>query len=274
MKGLLKIEFRRAFKNKGMLLALLIGCALSIAQVIQDQIPAYFRNEMLDFGRSPILSPAYVSGTWMAGNGANLEVFLFFLLMPVLAMLPFGTSYFTDSESGFIKSIYIRCSRKTFLRAKYIAAFLSGGTAVVVPLLLNVLCCMALVPNLVPSTIYPQNGISAGNLFSSVYFSHPLIYILIFLLIDFLIGGIFACITLAVSFLSDYKIVIAVIPFFIQLIIYAGCDLLGVREYSIVYMGQAGCGILNPWVFLIYLALGLLGTGIIFTQKGEREDVF
>lgn len=274
MKDILKIELKRAFKSKGMLLAVLIGCVLSIAQVIEDQIPAYFRNEIMDFTSRSIIPPSDVSGTWMAGNSSNLEVFIFFLLMPVFAMLPFGTSYFTDADSGFLKNIYTRCGRKEFLRAKYISAFISGGTAVVIPLLLNVLCCMTLVPNLIPSTIYRQNGINPAMLFNSVYFTYPLLYILIFLLIDFIIGGIFACLTLAVSFLSDYKIVIAVIPFFIQLIIHVGCSLLGVWDYSIVYMGQAGCGIINPWVFLIYLAVGLLTSWFIFTRKGEREDVF
>lgn len=274
MKDILKIELKRAFKSKGMLLAVLIGCALSIAQVVEDQIPAYFRNELMDFSSWSVIPPSDVSGTWMAGNSSNLEVFIFFLLMPVFAMLPFGTSYFTDGDSGFLKNIYSRCGRKEFLRAKYISAFISGGTAVVIPLILNVLCCLTLVPNLIPSTIYRQNGISPAMLFGSVYFTHPLLYIFIFLLIDFVIGGIFAGLTLAVSFLSDYKIVIAVIPFFIQLIIHVGCSLLGVWDYSIVYMGQAGCGIINPWVFLIYLTVGLLASWFVFTRRGEREDVF
>lgn len=274
MKDILKIELKRALKSRGMFLAVLAGCIISAAQVIRYQIPAHLRNEIIDFGQRQIISPACVSETWMSGNNANLEGFIFFLLVPILAALPFGTSYFTDVDSGFLKNIYIRCSRKTFLRAKYISAFISGGIAVMIPLLLNLLCCMVLVPNLLPSTIYPQNGICAGYLFSNIYFSHPLIYILIFLLFDFVIGGIFSCIAMAVSFLSDYKIVIAVIPFFVQLIIHVGCSLLGKWEYSIVYMGQAGSGINNLWVFLIYMAAGLLATWIIFIHRGEREDVF
>ncbi len=274
MKDILKIELKRAFTSKGMLLAVLIGCVLSAAQVIGDQIPVYLRNEAMDFAKWPIVQPAVVSETWIAGNGGNIEGFIYFLLVPVFAMLPFGTSYFTDGDSGFLKNIYTRCGRKGFLQAKYFSAFISGGAAVAIPLFLNLLCCMTLVPDLQPSTIYTRSMITPAHLFSSIFFTHPLLYILIFLLIDFVIGGIFACLTLAVSFLSDYKIVIAVIPFFIQLIIHVGCSLLGVWDYSIVYMGRAGCGIINPWVFLIYLAAGLLASWFIFTRKGEREDVF
>lgn len=78
MKDILKIELKRAFKSKGMLLAVLIGCILAIAQVIEDQIPAYFRNETMDFASIPIVPPSDVSGIWMAGNSTNLEVFIFF----------------------------------------------------------------------------------------------------------------------------------------------------------------------------------------------------
>ena len=66
MKDILKIELKRAFKSKGMLLAVLIGCILAIAQVIEDQIPAYFRNETMDFASIPIVPPSDVSGIWMA----------------------------------------------------------------------------------------------------------------------------------------------------------------------------------------------------------------
>ena len=66
MKDILKIELKRAFTSKGMLLAVLIGCVLSAAQVIGDQIPVYLRNEAMDFAKWPIVQPAVVSETWIA----------------------------------------------------------------------------------------------------------------------------------------------------------------------------------------------------------------
>lgn len=274
MKQILKIEISRAFRTKGMLFSLIGGCVLSVLHIIQYQIPAHQTLLQRAFETAPIWTPSNVAGTWIAGNGYNLEGFAYFLVVPILAMLPYGVSYFSDQEQGFLKNIYMRVKRRDYLKAKYIATFLSGGFAVTVPLLINVLCCMCLVPNLLPSTILPQNGICAVHVWNEIYFSHPLLYITIFLLIDFCFGGIFACVTLAASFLSDYKMVVAICPFFLQLLLHVVCTLLNIWEYSSVYVMQAGYGIKQIWVLAAYLVIGFFGTFFIFMYKGERADAF
>ena len=274
MKQILKIEIYRAFRTKGMLFSFIGGCVLSVLHIIQYQIPAHQTLLQRAFEDAPIWTPPNVAGTWMAGNGYNLEGFAYFLVVPILAMLPYGVSYFSDQEQGVLKNIYMRVKRREYLKAKYIATFLSGGFAVTIPLFINVLCCMCLVPNLLPSTILPQNGICAVHVWNEIYFSHPLLYIAIFLLIDFCFGGIFACVTLAASFLSDYKMVVAICPFFLQLLLHVVCTLLNIWEYSSVYVMQAGYGIKQIWVLIAYLAIGFFGTFFIFMYKGERADAF
>ncbi|MFR7668865.1 MAG: hypothetical protein ACLU00_10370 [Mediterraneibacter faecis] len=71
----------------------------------------------------------------MAGSPSNLEGFIFFLILPILASLPFGTSYFEDCKEGVIKNIYMRTKREDYLKAKYAAAFLSGELQFLVPLI-------------------------------------------------------------------------------------------------------------------------------------------
>jgi len=93
-------------------------------------------------------------------------------------------------------------------------------------------------------------------------------------LIDFCFGGIFACVTLAASFLSDYKMVVAICPFFLQLLLHVACTLLNIWEYSSVYVMQAGYGIKQIWVLIAYLIIGFFGTFFIFMYKGERTDAF
>lgn len=274
MGKMIKAEINRSIKSSGMLLSLIIGNAIAIAQIVHYQIPAYKMNQAMDFEKIPILYLYTVSDTWMGGSPIYLETFLYFLILPILAALPFGTSYFTDNQSGFLKNIYMRTSRKQYLSAKYIATFLSGGTAVTLPLLLNLAVGMVLLPNLVPSVILPHNGINARNVFCTIYFSKPLLYILIFLCIDFLLGGIWACVALAASFISDYRIVVMISPFFLQLGIHVICTILNKIEYSSVYFAQSGYGLFHAWVLLGYLFVGSIVTWIIFRKKGEKEDVF
>lgn len=126
MKQIFKTEMKRAMSGKGMVLSMLIGTVLGIAHVIREIIPAYRANLTNFYNEFPILSPHSAVETWMAGSPSNLEGFIFFLILPILASLPFGTSYFEDCKEGVIKNIYMRTKREDYLKAKYAAAFLSG----------------------------------------------------------------------------------------------------------------------------------------------------
>lgn len=273
MKEILKEEIRRGIKSKGMIMALLIGVIISVAHIVQYQIPAHHMNLNLEFDKFPMLYPLTVADTWLGGNSFNIESFLYFLIMPIIAVLPFGTSFFADGESGFIKGLYMRVSRKQYLYSKYIATFVTGGIAVTIPLVLNLVGAVILLPNLLPPTVLTHNGICAANVFYEVYFSHPIGYIVIFLCFDFLLAGVFACTALACSFITDYKVIVVVCPFFIQLAIHVICTILGKIGYSSVYFLQSGYGLMDIWVFIAYFVLGLLITFIVFTKKGARTDI-
>ena len=275
-----RIELKRAFHNRGMLLSLTIGCILSFAHVIQYQIlPTYLNNgivtpEVTEFSKGRTVAPSAIAGAWLAGNPTNWAGFLFFLLLPILAMLPFGVSYFSDRESGYLKNIYTRMPRKQYLTNKFLAAFLSGGTAVAIPLVLNLLCSMIFLPNLLPPVIHPYNFINPTRFLYELYFSCPLFYIGIFIVLDFLLGGMFACITLAVSYLSDYKVIVGIVPFFLQLGIHILATMLGKLDYSSVYFAQSGYGLLHWWIFVLYFLIGMCVSWHFFFHKGVRDDVF
>ena len=97
-----RIELQRAFNNCGMLLSLTIGCFLSLAHVIQYQIIPYYLNrginilEITEFSKDRTDVPTSVAGAWLAGNTANWVGFVFFLILPILAMLPFGACCFAN----------------------------------------------------------------------------------------------------------------------------------------------------------------------------------
>ena len=83
-----------------MLFSLIGGCVLSVPHIIQYQIPAHQTLLQRAFETAPIWTPPNVAGTWIAGNGYNLEGFAYFLVVPILAMLPYGGSYFSESGAG------------------------------------------------------------------------------------------------------------------------------------------------------------------------------
>lgn len=274
MKQLFRMEFRRAVTGKGMLISLMIGTIISIAHVIQYVIPLAQANATEFFVKSPILSPHNVAESWMAGNSGNLEVFLFFLILPLLACLPFGTSYFDDYNSGFLKNIYMRISKKEYLLVKYIVTFLSAGIAVILPLMLNLICSLMLLPNLVPTPAYVQNQVNPMVVFYTLFYLYPILYTFIYFVFIFFMAGIFACIGLVASFLTDYKIILLICPFLIQLIIHVVCTIIGKSEYSCVFWQQPGFGVVSLWIVFFYLGIGFLSTFFIFILKGGKTDVF
>lgn len=275
-----RIELQRAFHSRGMLLSLTIGCILSLAHVIQYQILPHYLNsgiispEMTGFSKVRTVAPSAIAGAWLAGNPVTWTGFVFFLILPILAMLPFGVSYFSDRESGYLKNLYTRMPRRQYLTNKFLVTFLSGGTAVAVPLGLNLLCSMIFVPNLLPPVIHPINYINPTRFLYELYFSRPLLYIGFFIVLDFLLGGMFACITLAISYLSDYKVIVGIVPFFLQLGIHILATMLGKLEYSSVYFAQAGYGLVHWWIFGLYFLMGIGVSWLIFFRKGVKDDVF
>lgn len=126
----------------------------------------------------------------------------------------------------------------------------------------------------VQQCVLPHNLICAANLFYQVYFSHPIIYTVIFLGIDFVMGGIWACTALACSFLSDYKMVVAVCPFFLQLGIHVICTMLDAIDHSSIYFTQSGYGMKSTVVPALYIIIGFASTWVIFRKRGEKEDIF
>ena len=249
MKQIFKTEMKRAMSGKGMVLSMLIGTVLGIAHVIREIIPAYRANLTNFYNEFPILSPHSAVETWMAGSPSNLEGFIFFLILPILASLPFGTSYFEDCKEGVIKNIYMRTKREDYLKAKYAAAFLSGGIAVLVPLIFNLMCSLVLLPNLAPLSTMGDNILTPLMLF-------------------------WACVCLFVSFLSDYKIVVLIFPFFVQLILHVICTITNHIDYSSVYWVQPGHGIVAWWIPVVSMGIGIPVTFFVFMKKGAKEDVF
>lgn len=79
----------------------------------------------------------------------------------------------------------MRTKREDYLKAKYAAAFLSGGIAVLVPLIFNLMCSLVLLPNLTPLSTMGDNILTPLMLFYKIFFTHPMIYTMFFWYFNF-----------------------------------------------------------------------------------------
>ena len=148
MKVMIKTELERAFKSWSLWLALIIGMGLSIAQIITRIIPAAMNPLMGYMPDNATLMPISAFQVWI-GNGVSFEYSLFIRLIPILAAMPYAVTYLSDIKSGIIKNYVTRTAKFNYLAAKYIAVFVTGGVVVVMPLLINYLTAITILPSLV-----------------------------------------------------------------------------------------------------------------------------
>lgn len=276
-KKLFLQEFGLAIRNRRMAVSVFLGCLISVVHVFHNIIPRVSAwRYMALHPKSEMQYPCHLFYEWMCGNTYNLEGFLYFMIFPLLSVFPYSVSFFENKEKGYISQIYIRAKRTDYLKAKIGAVFLTGGIAVTLPLLLNFLICASLLP-----ALYPQNlagtFINASVLWYRVYESHPVIYVFIFLGIDFVIAGLVACLSLFFSFYSDKKYVILLMPFIIHIFIYAVCMMSGIPgavDYAPTYFFFAGTGCPSGWWLAAYMIVYFSLGAAAFWKIGKSEDIF
>ncbi|EET62869.1 vacuolar protein sorting 55 [Marvinbryantia formatexigens DSM 14469] len=277
MIRIFKIEIRRAFTGIGTWISFGIGMLISMIHIVHWILPRAeaFREQLLYF-KSDMQYPDSLYWEWICGNTYNPEGFLYFLIFPLLAVLPYSISFFNDKDNGYIRQVYMRAERRRYLMAKSAAVFLTGGFVVTAPLLINFIICAMFLPAL-PMQQLAGKLIYAAVVWYKIFEQYPLVYVMIFMGLDFIFAGLVACLPLLLSFFSEKRYVILLMPFVLQIFIYAVCMMsanVDAVMYSTVYLFFAGFGCRSVLALVGYIGIyGVLGV-ILFWKIGNREDIF
>lgn len=269
------LELKRAFYNRKTVICLILGCMIAGIHVVDNLLGnvEYWNAEQL-FVKNSYIYPSTVFDAWMAGNTYNLEGFVYFMVFPLLTALPFAASYFEDMQHGIIRQIYTRTQRETYLKAKYVAVFLSAGTIFVIPLILNFLVCMMLLPAVTPEPLAAQGMIYSSVLWYEIYEKYPFLYELIFFIIDFVFSGFLATVALTAALFTEKKIVSLITPFVLHIFAYSVCMMTGKANgvmYAPTYFLLAGAGCVSWWIYVFY-GIFFLVCGSIYYVTGKNVD--
>lgn len=216
IKQLLKLEIKRAFFNKKTYISLSISLLIIILQIIS--IVSHGMLSYEEYSSMGIVPPS-VFNSWIEFDSFSIFEEIFFMIFPLLVSFPYGDSLFTDISSGYIKNIITKGKKKEYWISKCIAIFLSGAFVIILPLIISLLLTMSFVPSIPPDLYSHYFSVTKNQMFLELFLTKPYIYTFIYVFIQFIFGGLLACLCIPFTYLVSNKHIVLLCPFALNILI-------------------------------------------------------
>lgn len=268
LKNCTKTELWKVLHSPMLYLSLAVGAVIALVDAVNNiELVRHFTEMVSSLSE---LGITYVSldhmgyslfALAMPYNGANYAGMLFSFVWPVLAAMPFGWSYYWERKSGLSNQLISRCGANCYYFSKYIAVFISGGLAVALPLLLNLLMNALICPYSVLSPLILP-AMNSKSFLAELFFTHPWAHGMIWCCVAFLLGGAVACLCFCVGTWIRLQVVVMLIPFALLVafdrvfdfvcVQLSGMVVMGISPLSIIFAVQAG----EEWI--TFTIIGIL----------------
>lgn len=198
-----------------------LGGAVDLQQYVLGKEPGY--STVLDVNAA--VTALYF---WMPNHGyVSRYYYLYKLLVPIMAAIPYGASYLEDKKSGLINQLVVRCKGKGgYFAAKLLTAFVSGGTVAVIPPAASLIIGLCAAPWGVPVNsvkYYSVDGLK--GVFGELFYTYPLAYVAIYMVYTFIFFGLLNCICFFCVYFEENAYAVRLMPF----IVYYGFDFMVVK---------------------------------------------
>ena len=280
MKEALRLELRRLFSSKDLYIALAIGLALVVWLFVYEVSESVrFAEQYATYGDKVsgyLYYPKTVFNSSIELEYDALPPILLYLLFPIIAAFPYAATYCKDKKSGYLKNLIVRIDRKDCYLAKYIVSFLSGFFVSGVILLSSLMLTMLVFPMLTPEAVTQNYYVQSGNMWGELFYSQPMIYTLLYILIDMLWCGCMASFALLLSTFTRSAFLAVTGGFIVFEVIDYVLSLFSLSQFSpITFLRPIQtCGGINIWIiiteFLVLMAASF--TGFYFLER--KKDVF
>lgn len=262
MKECIRIELHKAIVNKWFLLCIAIGCSLSAINIMYNaRAVVQCTNQLVGLlSDGYALSNSYEGFSlfrlWIGVNITSISNSIYYLIWPILAAMPYGYSYAKDRCSGYYNQIATRVNRHIYFASKYLALFISGGLTLFIPVTIDLLANALVCPMCIPDVTLSFLPITNITFLSQLYYTYPWIYALLWCAIDFLWGGIAACMCFFVGSRMRFQVMVVLSPFILLVLtdslLAIICNYLQIKQpFSMLALPQAATATLNPeWAVL------------------------
>lgn len=205
MLNYIKIELRRAFIGKQMLIALILSCAITLLQILVDVVPVI---KYLD----DTMYPHTVFSKCLSLIYSMFPVY-YILIIALIAAMPCAVNMYKDRKTGYIKNIFTRTSKKNYYIGQYAVAFISGGAVAVIPQIINILIVALILPSVQPYVGIGYCGISIGRMWEKIFYRNAYLYLAMYMVLDFVFFGLMNTLALSFSWLVKNTLSVILFPF-------------------------------------------------------------
>lgn len=273
MKNLLWVEFRRAFSSRLFFAALLIAVTLSLLHVALVAAP-YAVSDLYEPIRQGVKGnyPISVYNAWIGTTGYSLYTTLYYVLLPLLACMPFSSSLSWDLETGYCSNLVIRTGFRNYYLSKMCATFFCAAFVCVFPLVLNLIGTAFFLPFLPPEQTTGTYPIFSNLLLADVYYESPMTYIAFYLFATALISGSIATLSLAITFLRKDWYIVVLSPFIVCVVLsflFASSQITGLLPNQLVIPYQPYCIQGHSLAMMLAFPIGSLALFFIGTRRQE-----
>ena len=159
----------------------------------------------------------------IGGESETLAYSAFYTLLPLFAILPHSLSCLQEKKSSYANQMIVRVGRQPYYLSKGIVCFFAAFITIVIPLILNFAVTAAFIPSTVPQINYEiYNHVYFGAMWADLFYTHPALYVALYILLDGLFAGLIALIGYAFSFYITNSFAAAAFP----LLLFWGIDYL------------------------------------------------
>ena len=235
LSALVAIEWRKLLRCKPFWVVLAIGivCATmaavgEVASYLQEE-PA--RASMMEYTyQQPFALSPYTR--WIPVDRIEFWANLFVFIAPMLIALAYSWSLRSELLSGYAQKLYVTVTRPRYYLSKALVTFVAGGLIVAVPLVIDFVILACFLPLYTPSIIdVTAFGIYSQVPLSQLFYQAPWAFVVVRLLIDFVLAGLWATIVLGLSLFLRNRIILMVGPYLALIALKYGSEQL----YAIIH---------------------------------------
>lgn len=289
MSSILKIEFEKLRKTKSfwaiMLFLVFITSTVAITRSLEvggsvgGINPAEPRAENGYFFEDNSAYAISFYNVWIGSISGDLFfTTIFYFILPLAATLPFSFSLSDESKSGYLRQMTLKKGQMRYYFAKYIVTFTSGFLLAAIPLLINVIITACYIPAYKPDPLEQlYSGQYYGQYLANIFYSEPFAFMIIFILIPGLFCGLWADLSMCLSFFIKNKFFVVIIPYLFLFFEKAFFDSLFSNRIALdlspfyFMRGESSGNIVIVTIILITM----LGVTLFITWfRGWRDDVY